>query len=77
MSKTDSVKNMSQMINNTSYLDYLANMAGLNIAQMEIGRRVKMFYYLGTTSIVQTPSRLFTRMDQGISNIIGNLYKHI
>ena len=62
---------------NTSYMDFLANMAGLNIAQMEIGKRIKMFYYLTRTTLDQIPSRAFTRFDQSISNIIGKLYDTI
>ena len=66
--------NMFNVVNNTSYMDYLANMAGLNIAQMEVGRRIKMFYYLERNKLLTTPSRLFTRFEQGISKVIGRLY---
>lgn len=69
--------NLVEIANNTSYMDFLANMAGLNIAQMEIGKRIKMFYYLTRTTLDQIPSRAFTRFDQSISNIIGKLYDTI
>ena len=65
---------VSHIVSNTSYMDFLANMAGLNIAQMEIGRRLKMFYYLSKTNLIQTPSRVFTRFDQNISKLLGKLY---
>lgn len=65
----------SNVMNNTSYMDFLANMAGLNIGQMEIGRRVRMYYYLTKTDISTFPSRIFTRFDQAISRIMGNLYE--
>jgi hypothetical protein len=60
--------------NNTSYMDFLANMAGLNIAQMEIGRRLEMTYYLNKNSFSTIPSRIFTRFDQSISSLMGKLY---
>lgn len=64
-----------QIVSNTSYMDFLANMAGLNIAQMEIGRRIKMYYYLTKTSITQSPSRVFNRFDQSISKIMNGIYE--
>ena len=65
---------VSSVVSNTSYMDYLANMAGLNIAQMEVGRKIKMYYYLQRNNLASTPSRIFTKFDQGVSNLIGNLY---
>lgn len=72
MSGDDKVKNI---VSNTSYMDFLANMAGLNIGQMEIGRRIKMYYYLTKTNVATIPSRLYTRFDQAISRVMGNLYE--
>ena len=63
-----------QIVSNTSYMDFLANMAGLNIAQMEIGRRIKMYYYLTKTDITQIPSKIHTRFDQSISKLMGKAY---
>lgn len=67
----------TSVVENTAYMDFLANMAGLNIAQMDIGRRIKMFYYLTQTSIMEAPSRLFTRFDQSVSKLIGRVYNSI
>lgn len=72
MSGDDKVKNI---VSNTSYMDFLANMAGLNISQMEIGRRIKMYYYLTKTNVATIPSKLYTRFDQAISRVMGNLYE--
>ena len=63
------------IVSNTSYMDFLANMAGLNIAQMEIGRRIRMYYYLTRARATNIPSNIFTRFDQSISRIMGNLYE--
>lgn len=67
----------SAVVNNTSYMDYLANMAGLNLAQMEMGRKIKMYYYLTQSNISQIPSRLFTRFDQSVTRLMGRLYETI
>ena len=68
---------VSAVVSNTSYMDFLANMAGLNIAQMEIGRRIKMYYYLSRTSLTSIPSRVYTRFDQSISKLMGRLYNRL
>lgn len=65
---------VSDIVKNTSFMDFLANTAGLNIGQMEIGRKLKLYYYLQTSNIKDIPSRGFTRIDNGITNIMGKLY---
>ena len=63
------------LANNTAYMDFLANMAGLNINQMELFRRAKMFYYLMKNDINTIPSSLGTRFGQTLENAIGrNLF---
>jgi hypothetical protein len=66
-----------KIVNNTAYMDFLANMAGLNVGTMAIGRRVQMYKYLTQTSLVQYKSRKFTQFDQAISRIMGNLYEKL
>lgn len=72
-----SLGNIGNVVANSSYMDFLANMAGLNIAQMEIGRRITMYYYLTQTSLRQIPSKAFTRFDQSISRLMGSLYNRL
>lgn len=72
-----SLGNTINIVSNSSYMDFLANMAGLNIAQMEIGRRIKMAYYLTNTNLSQIPSKTFTRFDQSISRLMGSLYSRL
>lgn len=66
---------LKSVVNNTAYMDFLANMAGLNINQMEIGRKVKMYLFLGGTRLSNIPSTLDTRFDQSVTKIIGKAYK--
>lgn len=66
-----------EIVNNTAYMDFLANMAGLNIGQMEIGRRIKMYYYLTRTRLDQVPSKIFTGFEQSISKAINRMYNNL
>jgi hypothetical protein len=68
------VQSINGVVSNTAYMDFLANMAGLNIAQMEVGRRITMAYYLVQTMTGTAMSSVFNRLDQGISKLIGKMY---
>ena len=67
-------KQLIKIVNNTAYMDFLANMAGLNVGTMSIGRRIKMYRYLTEIAIKQYPSRKFTQFDQSISRLMGRVY---
>jgi hypothetical protein len=71
---TDKVKNI---VNNTSMMDFLANMSGLNLGQMEMGRRINMYINLTKSNFSTTPSRIWTRFDQRITNLMNGLYNKI
>jgi len=68
------IKQTYKIVNNTAYMDFLANMAGLNVGTMAIGRRIKMYRYLTQTSVTQYPQRKFSEFERGISNFMGTLY---
>ena len=68
-------KQIMKIVNNTAYMDFLANLAGLNVGTMAVGRRIKMYKYLTQSAITQFPSRKFTQFDQAISNLMGSLYE--
>lgn len=71
------VKSIKNIVNNTAYMDFLANMAGLNIAQMEVGRRIAMVYYLSQNFVSNSASSVFRKFDQGVSKLIGKIYRTI
>jgi hypothetical protein len=58
-------------------MDFLANMAGLNLGQMEMGRRIRMYITLKSSVFLTTPSRIWTRFDQKISNLMNKIYNRI
>ena len=65
------------IVNNTAYQDYLANLAGLNILQTELGRKVKLSYYLTSSYVQNIPSNIGLRFDESLSRIIGKLWRKV
>lgn len=63
-----------QAVNNTAYMDFIANMAGINIAQMYLGRKAVMFNFLMKGEISNIPTRWGSRGAQAISKMMGNLF---
>ena len=71
----NSVDMIKNVLNNTTYMDFLANMAGLNIAQMDMGRRISLAYYLTQTAVSNVPSNIKSQLDQSITRFIGKMYQ--
>lgn len=69
------IKGVAGVVTNTSMLDFLANMSGLNLGLDEIGRRTKMFNYLTMRNYTSLPSRKWTAFDQKMSDLMGRLYE--
>ena len=63
------------IVKNTSMMDYLANLAGLNVAAEEIGRRTEMFNHLIGSNAKKVPSNLWNKFDNQISNALAGLYR--
>lgn len=61
------------VVANTEMLDFLANLAGLNIAAEEIGRKGRMIQYLTGVGIRRTGANLYNYFETGVSNIIRKL----
>jgi hypothetical protein len=62
------------IVSNTAYMDFLANMSGINIAQMEPFRQIQMFVNLSKEYFWQTPNRMITGLDQLISRKIYSMW---
>lgn len=65
------------VVSNTAMMDYLANLAGLNIASTELGRQIDMLGYLTWNSITNSPSTLWNRFDNAVQNAVAKLYKSL
>ena len=56
-------------------LDYLANLAGININKVDMGRSIDIFFSSVTNGVIDSLVRnRFTSVQQTISNIANSLY---
>ena len=53
-------------VTNNILMDYVANMCGININQMDLSRSLEIYLLLGGKSILETPYRLFRRFQDAI-----------
>jgi hypothetical protein len=77
MTKVDNFSNwnnVKNVVNNTAYMDFLANMSGLNVGQMEMGRRTRMAIQLYKSSGTRLTAGMGTLFDQSVSRLAGLLY---
>ena len=58
-------------------MDFLANLAGLNIADVDLGRRLEMFKVITTQDFTNLPSRVWNKFDNKINNFIANIYNRL
>lgn len=65
------------VVRNTAYIDFLANISGLNVYDMEVGRKTQLYWYLQSGGVSRIPSRLYNRLDQAITRLTGDLYNRI
>lgn len=56
------------LVTNTGMLEFLANMAGLNVADMEIGTRQRLYCYLQASDLARLPSTVGTIVDNKVQN---------
>jgi len=68
-------KRLAAVVGNTAMMDYLSNLAGINVGDTEIGRRSRLLYSLITQDLRKIPSRKWASLDNGLNNIIANLYR--
>lgn len=62
------------LVTNTEFMDFLANLGGLNVATDVKSRKVKMLYYLTTAGAARAPASLYRYFENGISNHIRRLW---
>lgn len=65
------------IVANTEMLDFLANLAGLNIAGEELGRRTRMSRYLTINQLARTPANIYNYFSNGVSNLIRGMYETV
>jgi hypothetical protein len=65
------------IVTNTSMVDYLANLSGLNIAATEVTRKAALLYYLTGSSVKRIPSDIYNRADNFAHNLIRRVYNKL
>jgi hypothetical protein len=75
---TDIVGNLKALfnldvVNNTEMVDFLSNLAGLNIAAQPLDRKFKLMKYLTVDGIKRSGSDLYNYFDNQVLNAIGRL----
>ena len=63
--------------NNTEMVDFLANLAGLNIASQPVDRKYKLMMYLTETAVKRTGADLYNYFDNQVLNFISRLWGDI
>ena len=62
------------IVSNTDMLDFLSNLAGLNVASTGFGRRVELARYLMGGIASRAVSNIYNWFDQSVSNMIRRLF---
>lgn len=65
------------VVSNTGMLSFLANLAGLNVADMEIGVRQRLYCYLQDSDLARVPSTAGTIVDNYLQNIYMRLTRKL
>ena len=63
------------IVSNTAYMDFLANMAGLNVNQIEAFRKVKLYVDLFSAKIHTSDSTIQSRIEDRFLNLISGVYR--
>lgn len=71
-SERDSVK---KFVTNTSMIDYLSNLAGLNMNRPSIIRNLEIYTMLKTGQFKTYPQRKLLQLNQAIDNMLNNIYR--
>jgi hypothetical protein len=64
-------------VTNNILMDYIANMCGININQMDLSRSIEIYYILAREGVVNIPNRIFGKFQDAIDTYGMNLYNGI
>lgn len=68
-------KSISKMINNTAMMDYLSNLAGINLSEPELTRKIAVYSVMAGSKIKNMPNGVWNKLENGISSMLGKLYR--
>ena len=75
-------KKVASVVSNTAMLDYLSNLAGLNLGEPELARKTHLFNALTIGALSGDGMRkvagsTWRNVDQGLNNLIATLYRRL
>lgn len=68
-------KNNWDLVTNTEFMDFLANLGGLNVATEVDFRKPKYLEYLTAASIARAPATIYTYFENAVSNKFRQLWE--
>lgn len=68
-------KNNWDLVTNTEFMDFLANLGGLNVATDVDNRKIKYLAYLTEASIARAPATIYTYFENAVSNKFRQLWE--
>lgn len=69
--------NPAEFLRNSSMIDFLANMAGVNINKPELLRSLGMYIDVLSDNITSLPNNIGLTVDNYLSNVVNNIFKGI
>jgi hypothetical protein len=72
-------KNVNPMdvIKNTAYMDFLANMAGTNLAETDIGTHITTYVKLFSGNVKRIPNKIANSLSQWGTEKVSYLWNHL
>lgn len=64
----------SDFVQNTALMDYICNLAGINLAEPELTRQAKIWLNLQKNKFVNFPQRTFNGIEQGVANLLQKIF---
>ena len=69
--------NPAEFLRNSSMIDFLANMAGVNINKPELLRSLGMYIDVLSDNITSLPNNIGLTVDNYLSNVVNHIFKGI
>ena len=63
------------VVSNTEMLDFLSNLAGLNIAGVELARKTEIVKYLTLNQLERAPANIYHYFGTGFSNLVRKMFE--
>lgn len=73
----NSIKNAHDIVKNTAYMDFLANMAGTNLSETDIGTHISTYRQILFNDVTNIPGKIVNSISQGGTKFFSYLWNHL